>query len=61
MAFMYSLTQFQAIPTSGFPQQVNCFRWYPHLAGALLCPFAQSLEVLRAHRAFQEIADRDTH
>lgn len=66
-AHMYSPTQYQAatstvaIPTPGFPQQVNRFRWHPHLAGALLCPFAQFPEALRAHRAFQEIADRDTH
>jgi alpha-ketoglutarate-dependent taurine dioxygenase len=45
----------------GFPEQVKCVRWHPHLAGYLLSPFDEFDRARRAHRKFQEIMSRDSH
>ena len=45
----------------GFPDQVQKFRWHPHLIGSLLTPYDQYSDACAAHRKFQEIVDRDTH
>jgi alpha-ketoglutarate-dependent taurine dioxygenase len=45
----------------GFPEQVKCVRWHPHLAGCLLSPFEEFDQARRAHCKFQEIMRRDSH
>jgi alpha-ketoglutarate-dependent taurine dioxygenase len=45
----------------GFPEQIKCVRWHPHLAGYLLSPFEEFDRAHRAHCKFQEIMCRDSH
>jgi trimethyllysine dioxygenase len=45
----------------GFPEQVKCVRWHPHLTGYLLSPFEEFDRARRAHCKFQEIMCRDSH
>jgi trimethyllysine dioxygenase len=47
--------------TPGNPDQPNCIRWHPHLAGYLLTPFDTFAKSRTAHRKFQEIMRRDSH
>ncbi|KAK6530537.1 hypothetical protein TWF694_003878 [Orbilia ellipsospora] len=45
----------------GYPDQVKCIRWHPHLAGYLLTPYENYEKARRAHLKFQEIVRRDSH
>ncbi|OCL10858.1 Clavaminate synthase-like protein [Glonium stellatum] len=45
----------------GFPDEVKCIRWHPHLAGYLLSPYEDYEKARRAHCKFQEIMRRDSH
>jgi trimethyllysine dioxygenase len=45
----------------GFPDEVKCIRWHPHLAGYLLSPYEDYGRARRAHCKFQEIMRRDSH
>ena len=64
---MYAPTQYQGAtatavtPRPRFPDQIDRFRWHPHLVGALLCPFDAFPLALEAHRTFQAIMDRPSH
>jgi len=45
----------------GYPDEVKCIRWHPHLAGYLLSPYEDYERARRAHCKFQEIVRRDSH
>jgi len=67
VAQFYSPPLFQtAVDTAvrkvpGYPSQIKCIRWHPHLAGYLLTPYEQYERARRAHCKFQEIQRRDSH
>lgn len=45
----------------GYPDEVKCIRWHPHLAGYLLSPYEEYSKARRAHCKFQAIMRRDSH
>lgn len=45
----------------GFPEEVKCIRWHPHLAGYLLCPYEEYEKARTAHCRFQKIIRDEAH